>query len=157
MQCKLILAGAGSKQDTEHSETMLCPVKALHRYKVPTWECILQETILFNTWSSQWDGHRYSEEVRSLIANIRHKRCLPPLDLRLRMQEALLLGQLHKRFGPGQPPLKPTVAVRTFQDRLFQELLAATDGIERIVGCKPRGFTFRSGDADSYLFLPEFN
>ena len=117
------------------------------------WQRLQQEVVFINTWSSQWDGQRHSEEVRTLIMNIRGWRGLHHLDLCLRLPEGSLTGSAHRRHGPGRPELTPTASVCTLKDGLFQELLTATVRPEGIIGWTSRGFSTRKGDANILAIL----
>ena len=69
---------------------MVQPGEELHGYRVPEWQRLQREVVFINTWSSQWDGQRHSEEVRTLMMNIRRWRGLHHLDLCLRLTEGSL-------------------------------------------------------------------
>eukprot|EP00439_Symbiodinium_sp_Y106_P058278 s4307_g8.t1 len=64
---------------------MVQPGEELDGYRVPEWQRLQREVVFINTWSSQWDGQRHSEEVRTLMMNIR--RCLSAL-----MTAAIAMG-----------------------------------------------------------------
>ena len=132
---------------------MVQPGEELHGYRVPEWQCLQREAVFINTWSSQWDGQKHSEEERALIMNIRRWRGLQSIELCLRLTEEPLTGIALQGQGPGPPLLTPTASVCTLKDGLFQDLLDATDRPEGIMGWTPRGFSSRKGDAHLLAIL----